>query len=224
LNQEILQTEGIVLKAIPFRDHDQMITLFTPDAGLVKVIHKENRRALCRPLTRVELLYKEKRGEIFSSYGIHVIDTFPVLRQELSYIESSCDFIHAILESQCIGKAAPLLYQLFCSYLKKISDVTDPWVLAASFRLKLLRHEGIASFPFVCAVCHEVCIDSAYVFASEVWCKKDKPQHAMLWEREELESCYIFANCQQFHEIRNETVSKETLRKVSLFFDACLSV
>jgi DNA repair protein RecO (recombination protein O) len=222
LGQEILQTEGIVLKTIPIRDHEQMVTLFTPDAGLVKIIHRERGRALCRPLTRVELQYKEKRGEIFSSYGIQVIDVFSALSQELSYIESSCDCIHAILTSQCMGKGAPLLYQLFYYYLKRMADAADPWVLAASFRLKLLRHEGIASFPFVCAVCQEVCIDSAYVFGCEVWCKKDAPRHAILWEKEELESCYLLANSQNFHEIRGETISKENLKKISLFFTACL--
>ncbi len=221
MNKEIRQTEGIVLKAIPLRDYEQLLTLFTPDAGMVKIIHKEKQKAVYQPLTKVEFGYREKKGEIFSSCGIYIIDAFPILRTQFSYIECSCDFAHALLTSQYLGKEAPLLYQLFDYYLQKISYVVDPWTLAASFRLKLLKHEGLAHFPLVCSSCQTRLIDHLYAFESECWCKIHAQNKALSWDKEEIDNCYFLANCRQYQEIQNKEISKENLRKIFLFFDAC---
>ncbi len=56
--------------------------------------------------------------------------------------------IQAINKSQVVGRSAPLLYQLMVYYLDKISFVEDPWILDASFKLKILNHEGLLSLDF----------------------------------------------------------------------------
>ena len=60
LIMQISATEGIILGSYPFRDYDQILTLFTQERGIVKCIfqrepQKTNKsipEKLCMPLTK----------------------------------------------------------------------------------------------------------------------------------------------------------------------------
>ncbi len=148
---ELKCTEGIILRTTRFRDHDQILTLFTLDQGILKLFYKgvkkkRQARGLYMPLTHVEIIYKEKTSEIFACENILLLQSYLSLREQLCRLEASCDFLQALQLSQCIGKAAPQLYHLLIYYLGKLPSVLDPWVLATSFRLKILKHEGLLAF------------------------------------------------------------------------------
>jgi recombinational DNA repair protein (RecF pathway) len=55
-----------------------------------------------------------------------------------------------LLSTQFPGKKSPALYTLFSAYLKKLPSV-KPDILSASFRLKLLQHEGLLSLDTHCS-------------------------------------------------------------------------
>ncbi len=63
-------SEGIVTQVVPFKDYDQIVTVFTPQHGLIKVFVKNAARRgrqnnkSCTPLTRVELSWTEGKGEM----------------------------------------------------------------------------------------------------------------------------------------------------------------
>lgn len=89
--QIIQTTEGVILRSIQYRDYDQILSLLTPDVGLIKILLKggyrkqQRGRGLCMPLSRVEVAYREKRSEIFECHEITPLDSFPLLRKELLF-------------------------------------------------------------------------------------------------------------------------------------------
>ncbi len=146
---QIQRAEGVILQSLNFQDYDQILTVFTREEGLIKLIVKRARHAksgrggFTAPFTQAEFIYKEGRGEIFTCSEVSVIHQHLGLRRSLSVLEAACDIIKALLLVQPIQAAAPQLYDLLILYLTHIPRLRDPYALAASFRLKLLKHEGL---------------------------------------------------------------------------------
>lgn len=221
-------TEGIVLRAIPFQDYDHILTLFTPEAGIMKLLvhgSRSKRRSvqgLCMPLTKVSAVYQEKRGEIFSCRELALLEPFSHLRNDLPRLEAACDVLDAISRSQLAGKPAPLLYTLLCFILERIPHAPFPIALATCYRLKLLKHEGLAVFPFVCSDCGQILLTEAYTRSSEGWCSNHRPAGSSRWSQESLETIYRFSASQSVREICAEEAAPHLHLQVTRFFDACL--
>lgn len=224
MDQPYQSTEGIVLRATPYRDYDQIVTLFTATAGLLKIIcygsrsQKSKWRSLCQPLTHVELLYREKRGEIFECRDLSLIDSQDALKQEFQYIEAACDLLQALYSTQMLGKEAPQLYALLIFYLKKIPLIEDPWILALSFRLKLLKYEGLLNCPFICQHCQLSLFRAGYFSESDWYCVEDKRGDALFFSEEELELIYLLALCQKYADLTLIVLPKELKAKILRFF------
>lgn len=142
---------GVVLNTIPQKEYDILFTLFTP-AGLMKFYAKGgsgNRRglkSLLTPLTEAEIVFKESVREIHTCLEGSPLNIHLSLRERLDNLQAAGDMVQAILASQWLGKPAPDLYNLLVYSLNKIPQARDPWVLAMSFRLKILRHDGLWDF------------------------------------------------------------------------------
>jgi len=230
MSQTIYSTEGIVLRVIPFREYDQIISIFTPEAGVIKVMYKGSRnkrnsgKGVSMPLTKVEVVYREKKGEIFSCFELNCIEMFPSLRTNLSFLETACDLLQVITDSQFMGKGAPQLYALLCYYLKKISQTADPWLLATSFRLKLLKHDGLVGFPLICSECSQLLRDEAFTQNGEGWCTVHQPRGSQKWDLEELHVIYRLAESLSYQEICSLEISSALQRKINYFFRGCLQL
>lgn len=221
-----ISTEAVILRSIPFRENDRILSIFTFEAGLIKVIHKGNSKKGKKqenyiPLTLVELSYREKRGEIFDCLEMSSIDSFSKLRKELLFLEVGCDLLNVILSSQLVGKAAPQLYALLIYYLKRIHLTQFPWTLAASFRLKLLKHDGIAHFPFICSECQKFLGNEAFVEGNAIWCENHRSGRSQQWNSSDLDMIYRLATSQNYREICSENISIELLNRIAIFFQAC---
>ena len=225
----IHSTEGIILRVIPFNDYDQIASIFTPEVGLIKILHKGGRnkhrkeKISCMPLMRVEIAYREKKGEIFACDALHCIEMFPLLRTDLPSLETACDLLQVILDSQLMGKGAPQLYALLCYYLKKIPQTTHPSLLSASFRLKLLKHDGMVSFPFICCECRQFLQNEAFIRDAEGWCAVHRPPGSECWNSKELQIIYQLAEGQSYKEMCSVDMSPELHSKIALFFKRSLS-
>lgn len=224
MSQTIHLTEAIILRVIPFKENDQILFLFTPDAGLIKVFLKGYRmrkkgQGVCMPLNLVEVSYKEKKGEIFDCQEITTLESFPFLRKELLFLEVACDLSHAVLSSQCVGRSSPQLYSLFLFYLKKIPQTSFPWVLASSFRLKLLKHDGLVIYPMICQECQNILENEAFLQGGETWCEKHDPGNSQVLSSSELQKLYRLALCQNFQEIKAEEMTSSLQRKIEEYFE-----
>lgn len=141
--------EGIVLQAIPFRDYDQIATVFSDTQGIITLILKQARRAkkglskAVYPLTCAEFIYREGKSEIMTCSEMTVLDLFLPLREKLTALEAACEMLKALQKSQHPGISSPLLYQLLKTYLKIIGSDENVNVFVASFFLKILMHDGL---------------------------------------------------------------------------------
>ncbi|MFI0435446.1 MAG: DNA repair protein RecO [Parachlamydiaceae bacterium] len=220
----IYSTEGIVLKVIPYKEYDQMISIFTPESGLIKVFHRGSRaqrksgKGACIPLTKVEVAYREGRGDLFSSYGVSVLESFSSLRKNYTFLEVGCDLLCAILDSQLIGRRAPTLYALLFAYLQRIPQTENPWILAASFRLKLLKHDGLMRFPWVCCECGNMLQKEAFICGGESRCEDHRLLGSQYFDSIELYAVYRLAESRSYHDICLVDLSAELRHKIASFF------
>lgn len=139
------QTEGIILQGLPFQEYDRILTLFSREEGLIKLILKgKNKKQIeSPPLTQAEFVYLKGSSDLFKCREFSPLNSFQKIRLNLQSLQAACEMMQAILESQLLHHPAPLLYQLLIWSLHKIPMVLDPFFLLESFRLKLLQHEGL---------------------------------------------------------------------------------
>ena len=186
-----LTIQGIITQVVPFRNYDAIITLFTPEEGIAKFFHKgayspkkHGGGGAVTPLSVVEVIYTKGRGDMHPCSEVNVIDHHIGLRGQLSTLETACDLIHTIMATQQPGKSAPDLYRLLLIFLSRLSTSATPHTLAASFRLKLLRYEGLFAFLSHCSAC-AVELREAWVYQSEAYCRSHTPPEALSFTEEE---------------------------------------
>lgn len=146
---EKLRLEGIIVKAVPFQEYDRIITLFTPNEGLIKLFvkaafaSKHGKGHSTTPLGHVEVICSLSKSELYHCHDISVLNHHLLLRKDLSVLNAACDILQTINETQQPGKAAPELYRLSLIFLKRLPEAVFPLAISTSFKLKTLHYEGL---------------------------------------------------------------------------------
>jgi DNA repair protein RecO (recombination protein O) len=225
---EKYKTEGIVINAIPFRNYDCILTVFTPTEGLIKFFYrgaysqkKNHGSGTTTPLSIVEIIYTKGRGDLYTCVEAAVLDHHLALRNTLNTLGAACGMIQAIATTQQPGKSAPELYQLLQMYLRKLPLVTDPQTIIGSFRLKLLRYEGMMAFLSHCCVCAKT-LDEAWLHDQEAYCHSHTPSKDFLLDKEERSIVEYLAFGRDFSLLAEITLPESLAKKISLLFDESL--
>lgn len=225
---EKISTEGIVINAIPFRNYDCILTLFTPLEGLVKLFFrgaysqkKGSGSGITTPLSIVEVFYSKGKTDLHSCIEIAVVDHNLSLRQNLCILEAACDMLRSISTTQQLGKAAPELYKLFRLYLNKLSFASAPQAIVGSFRLKLLRYEGLLSFFSHCCECSET-LNDAWIYGGEAFCFSHMPLEACFLAQEERILAERLAFCRDFALLAETQISTDLSEKINHLFSDSL--
>lgn len=142
----LLLTEGIILRSVPFRDHDRIATLFTPELGLMTLLVKRS-PSYCAPLYRVEASYLEGKGDVKRCQEFSLLNSYNALRTDLPRLKVACDLLQTLQMSQWDERPAPLIYQLLIYYFERLAHENNLSFFGSSFRLKILHHEGLLVFP-----------------------------------------------------------------------------
>lgn len=140
--------EGIVLRSFPFKEREQILTIFTKEQGILSLILKKFSKknqflALATPFTEGEFFYHKGNSTLYRFQDGTVFNEHLFLRNEWKYLELAGEMIRLLIQSQLPEKPAPVLYQIFSAYLKQIPHFPHQTTLLGSFILKLLQHEGI---------------------------------------------------------------------------------
>ena len=146
--ENLCRSEGIVLQTMDFQDYDQILTVYSLEEGLIKLIQKQARRqnhkkGSATALTHAEFVYAKGSSELFRCQEISLLNAYLSLRASLHVMRASCEIVDAVKQSQMLHQPSPILYQLLLLYLEKLPSMKNPYALSASFLLKVLRHEGI---------------------------------------------------------------------------------
>lgn len=219
------QSQGIVIQAIAFRDYDQILTVFTQEAGLIKAIikgsnrKKKNSGGGLTPLMRVDMTWSDGKGDLAKAEEVVPLQHYSAIRQNLDLLEAGCDLLHAIKASQLVGKAVPALYQLLLIYLEKLPEVTHPAILTTSFRLKILKHEGLLSFPLQCFECQQV-LSSAMQHGGSIYCALHAPFGGELLTEEDVAIMDLLTNSLSFSTLSQVKLPVALPRKIVYLFTA----
>ena len=218
------QEEGIILHTFDYRDYDQILTLFTPNEGIVEAVKAGANRPKRRggvetsPLTQAEFILVRGKQELMKCREISVKDRHLGCRQNIETLETACELLQALRNTQMPGKASPALYALLESYLQKIPKIDSPQRLALSFRMKLLRHEGHFSNQLTCTLCQEV-LPTLHFSHGEYFCRKHAPSGCVHFSKEETEELHRCAFGKTFSEVLSQSMHPEFQEKTRALFN-----
>ena len=223
---EIYRTEGIVLQTINFQDYDRILTVFSQNEGVIKLFVKGANRIKQRggvvtaPLTHLEILYTKSKGDLLKCSSLTLLNAHLDLRTNLTTLEAACEMTQAVLQSQFPNSPAPSLYALLTAYLDKTPGMQDPYLLVASFYLKLLRHDGllkITPLGSVCAACGLPLTDQ-HLSGGDSYCSKHAPLNSLFFSEEEISYLILLGYCQTYQQLADITLTAEFLVKLKQFF------
>lgn len=229
MKNQIFHAEGIVLKAIPFKERDKILTLFTQDSGVIKLYVKGSylksiaHNILTMPLTVGEYFFTEGRSELFHFFDGSIIDQNLQVRGSLEALQLSYKMISALGLSQWPQKPAPQLYQLIAFFLKKLGEPQRHEVLLAAFLLKILRHEGVLQEvnqkKMSCSSCHTPLEAHRLRHGIESFCNAHAPSDALSFSLEEEISMLTLAGLRSFRDISMYPLSEILSNKIERLFN-----
>lgn len=142
------RSEGVVLRSTLYKEQDRIVSIFTDDHGLISLMVKKatHHKVLTSPFCQGEFVYVKGKSDLYKFHDGTVLDDHISLRNSLSVLTAAGEIAQAILHSQMPGKPAPKLYALLTACMKQLPFFEPSFRLTASFRLKLLTHEGLISW------------------------------------------------------------------------------
>jgi DNA repair protein RecO (recombination protein O) len=150
----LFRDRGVVLRSYRLGEADRIVVFMTERHGKVRAVAKGVRRtnskfgARLEPLTHVDLLLWQGRGELDIVNQVEALDSYRAVREDLVRLPKGL----ALLE--VTDQMAPQLYSMLTGALRALADGrSDPVLLAPAFFLKALVHEGAGPVLFECAVC-----------------------------------------------------------------------
>jgi DNA repair protein RecO (recombination protein O) len=217
--KNLLNTEGITLKSVNFRDYDRIITVFTYRFGLVKFIvrggcrPKNNLHILTLPITRGDFIYSLGKNEIHKIHEGSLINAHLTIRRSGALLEAASQMIQLVWKYQLPEKPSPKLYELLLFCLGKLPFVKDPKVMVALFRLKQLKHDGLFVPSEKCSTCQRE-DDFMYMYECEFFCKEHAPLGSVILNQNELKTIFVLTHTKDMNHIKELEVESELQEKI----------
>lgn len=213
--------EGIVLRAMEYKDTQRLVTLFSP-TGLYHIVVKRlsSKRVgpllASSPFSKSECIVQRGQSALFSCSDLSLLDDYSALRTRYAFMEAAGSLARAVLHTQLPGKPAPLLYQLLELYLQKIPLLEEQTPLVVSFQLKLLKHEGLLRLSMYCPLCpHQ---PAAFLLKGESLCSMHDQQGGISFSREEWALLLSLCEARYIDDLRSHMIPPSFVEKVQTYF------
>jgi DNA repair protein RecO (recombination protein O) len=160
------KTEAVVLRSLRFGEADRVLHLYTLDRGRVGAVAKGIRRTKSRfgarlePLSHVELVLHEGRGELHTVTGVDLLRAHRPAREDSYRLAVGFVALEAMLRLFPEQEANARAFEALTRFLDLLDEAeprrgerpgTDP--LGLSFQLKLLWLSGYLPHLTSCAEC-----------------------------------------------------------------------
>ena len=160
------KTEAVVLRSLRFGEADRVLHLYTLDRGRIGAIAKGIRRTKSRfgarlePLSHVELVVHQGRGELGTVTGVELVRAHRQAREQPYRLGVGFVGLEAMLRLFPEQESNPRAFEALTRFLDLLDDAeprpgrragVDPLVL--SFQLKLLWLSGYLPHLTSCADC-----------------------------------------------------------------------
>jgi DNA repair protein RecO (recombination protein O) len=210
------KTEGLLLQAIPYLGNSKILKILTSSDGLISVMaKKKSMQPFGNPFLIAEWVYAKGKGEIHLLKDASLCHDFSNLRKSYSLIATAGIMAQDLLKSQCPEKMGQGPYALTSAFFQKLSqDVSLP-AMIASFRLKLLLHDGLLGLQNECAHCKE---PSLFLDQGESFCKMHASAHSIPFSKNEWDLLHSLAFARQFQILQNIHLDKNFQEKIGHLF------
>lgn len=221
---DLQSTVGIVLQAIPYREYDKILSLFTPQ-GILRLFVKGTHKnyvidpSFTAPLVKGEYIFRNTYSSLARLEEATLLSSHAFLRNSLENLEGGLALAQAIIKSQSQGKSAPELFALFSTYLETIPKA--PETLVTSFFLKILKYEGLWQQELSCLEC-KIKLEETWRQGGALFCKTCAPPEVLFFSSEEEKQLTFLAHCRSLNEICQFSCPKEFRQKVTLLFECAL--
>jgi DNA repair protein RecO (recombination protein O) len=156
----LIRDSGVVLRTYRLGEADRIVVLVTEGHGKVRAVAKGVRKTTSKwggrlePLSHVSLLLWQGRSDLAVVNQAEVVDHYPHLRDDLERVASGLSMLEVVDQLTLEGNPNPGLYRMLVGALGALADErTDPAMVAPSFFLKVLAHEGTEPILHACAAC-----------------------------------------------------------------------
>jgi DNA repair protein RecO (recombination protein O) len=160
----LVKAEGIVIRSMKMGETSKLVTLFTRELGILKIVAKGSRASKSRigaalePLTVSRIVYyqKENRELQFLSQA-DIVEFFPNLPADLEKWGYANACGELISRSQIGAEATPKLYPILLNTLRAMNESpAEPRACFWGFQMKLLSILGVAPNLRRCLNCSTV--------------------------------------------------------------------
>lgn len=161
----ILHTKALILRHVPERDFDRVLTVLTPDHGQLRVRARGTKKSVSKlggslePLTEVDLWLANGR-HLDQVIGSVVRQRFAALRTDPQVIVAAQWLLELIERITKPGQVGTGLYDLAIEQLHTLADDRDAtagrrWLGLCWRAWKIMDHEGFAPAMEACARCQK---------------------------------------------------------------------
>ena len=158
----LFRDKGVVLRTYRLGEADKIIVFLTERHGKVRAVAKGIRKTTSKfggrlePLTQVDLLLWQGRGDLDIVNQVEVVHAFRPIREDLERMPRGIALLEVSDQMAQERHPDPRLYAMLVGALTALADTsTDPTLVAPSFFLKALVLEGAGPVLDECASCGE---------------------------------------------------------------------
>ncbi|WKY43094.1 DNA repair protein RecO [Eubacteriaceae bacterium ES2] len=156
----LIETKGIIIKEMPYRDQDKILTVFTEREGKIQCIARGVRRpkspllASTQVFAYSDLVYYP--GKTFGNIQqAHLIESFYALRNDLNKVALGSYLLDLVNNSFEVYQESPEILKLLlhCLYYLSENKAKNDLVIVAAFQIKLVSFLGYRPGLSACMHC-----------------------------------------------------------------------
>jgi DNA repair protein RecO len=210
------KTEGLLLQAIPYLSHQKILKVLTSDAGLITLMaKKKSLESFTSPFLIAEWVYTVGKGEIHTLKDASLCHDLSQLRSSYSVISSAGIIAQDLLKSQCPEKNGRGPYALAVAFFQRLAQSRSLEAMIASFRLKLLLHDGHLGLQNECIHCGA---PSSFLDSGSSCCPIHQSGYGISFSPLEWELLTSLTFARQFQSIQNIKIDQSLQKKIEQLF------
>lgn len=210
------KTEGLLLQTIPYLSNQKILKVLTSDAGLITLMaKKKSLQPFTQPFLIAEWVYTIGKGEIHTLKDASLCLDLSELRVSYPVISAAGLIAQDLLKSQCPEKNGRGPYALTVAFFQKLPQSASLEAMIASFRLKLLMHDGLLGLQNECVHCGA---SSSSLDEGGSYCQIHRSIHSISFSVSEWELLHLLTFVRQFQPIQNIKMEHSLQNKIEQLF------
>lgn len=169
MSPRVCRSEALVMRHIDYGESDRIVTLLTPEQGMIKGFARAARKSRKRfgvclePFCRIEVQWRAGRNDLCALQDAELLDARSGLRGDLTSFALACYGVELVELLLHEGEPHPEIFQLINAYLDYLCGDGDTMVARLLFELRLIQQLGYVPHLVHCSECFEVFTSDALV-------------------------------------------------------------